>query len=295
MYLKIDSMDLDLEKAFKNYTVATVHSIYSSVINIDFKHSSKLFSIAINNIIQSPYMMRTEDIEKFMRLTESIQVGDSVNLIQKNQLRIGLFVIDWSFSSKWENRIEEYRRTNKELRIRYKKLKEYLTENAPDNQIVKALSNEKPKETDYFQKKYLKIINQIKKEHKLEILSHLIGLGIGLTPSGDDFFVGCFSVFYCHKKSWAKKIKANRLFSLDSIRTRTTQVSFNMIMHAFDGKVNEELYQILSEPELSEDRLKSLQKIGSSSGEDMLAGICFAYYLLVNNYKEENNDYKSKN
>lgn len=289
MHLNITTIDLDLCKKLNKTkgTVGLVHSIYSSVINISFQDSSKIFSIAVSNVIQSPYMMRTDDIKSFMNLTNLIEVGETVNLIKTNQLRIGLFIIDWSVSSTWDKKLQIKSVNTEYINHRMNELNKYFENIEGNNQLVNALFDKKLEKNNFFQQEYEKIIADLNDSVTAQKMYKIIGLGIGLTPSGDDFFLGCFSVLYVHKKSLAEEIMDSSYFSLDNISSRTTQVGFNMIMHSFKGKVNNELYNLIMLDELSEKSIKNLQKIGSTSGEDMLAGVYFGYNLLMNNYKEE--------
>lgn len=295
VYLKMDTIDLELLNALKENRIGSIHSVYSSVINISFKASSKIFSLAMSSVMQSPYMMRTADIEKFMQLTQLVEVGEPVNLIQTNQLRIGVFVIDWSLSSTWDKKLAEQSVTKEYIANRVDQLTKQLKKMNASNQLIKALLDEKMEVKNYFQARYQKIMNELKESFTAEKVSEIIGLGIGLTPSGDDFFTGCFSVLYVHNNRLAKEIANSRSFSSENILSMTTQVSANMIMHSFNGKVNHALYMIVMVDELSEKSIKNLQRIGSTSGEDMLAGVCFGYSVLMNTYKEERDDYKSKN
>lgn len=289
MHLSIATIDLELCKELNRIkgNIGSVHSIYSSVINISFQNSSRIFSIAVNNVIQSPYMMRTEDITKFMSLTSLIEIGETVSLIKTNQLRIGLFVIDWSISSTWNKKLQAKSVNRKYIIRRVNELKKHLKNIKVNNQLVNALLGQKIERKNFFQKEYEKIIAELNESVTPQKMNKIIGLGIGLTPSGDDFFLGCFSVLYVHKKSLAEEIMNSSYFSLDHILSRTTQVSFNMIMHGFKGKVNNELYNIIVLNELLENSIQKLLEIGSTSGEDMLAGVYFGYNLLMNNHEEE--------
>ncbi|WP_053598250.1 DUF2877 domain-containing protein [Bacillus sp. FJAT-18017] len=134
-------------------------------------------------------------------------------------------------------------------------------------------------------------------------LKGFIGLGPGLTPSGDDFVTGFVSALYTLKHPLYEMIKGHFEELIEFSRKRTTTVSYFMLKHALEGRVNEtvaSLYEATHSQTASgyqsiERPLRRIAEIGSSSGTDLLAGIAYAFFITI---EEDQNgsqsDYKEK-
>lgn len=120
---------------------------------------------------------------------------------------------------------------------------------------------------------------QRKFEEAGEKLLDLIGLGPGLTPSGDDFVLGIFAALYSFD------INKDIILPLKDIITqkaknKTNIISYNMLRQGAAGGfiewVEDMAYSIIYEsPHQIEKAFSNMQKIGSSSGSDISAGILF--------------------
>jgi hypothetical protein len=148
-------------------------------------------------------------------------------------------------------------------------------------------------------KKALPILRSIKNVCELHDLSgilntahELIGLGDGLTPSGDDFLGGLlctFSVFhplFTHYKS-INHITIE-LF-LEKIRSLTNEISWTLLLDNAHGSAIEPashlLHQILRGQSLSDlnKTVQELSIIGHSTGWDLLTGILLGLCWLQTN------------
>jgi hypothetical protein len=155
-------------------------------------------------------------------------------------------------------------------------------ENFPSNFYWKKLS----KFLDiFFTKKVERVIS-------LEIATgSLIGLGEGLTPSGDDFLAGLVGILnVIHRESplkweWERKLKILNQCLLDAIAANKTTLVSNMLLKSasngwFCEKVQNFLLNLVEEKDNLEDSLKQVLSIGHNSGSDMLAGIFTGFQLL---------------
>lgn len=108
-------------------------------------------------------------------------------------------------------------------------------------------------------------------------LVRLIGLGIGLTPSGDDFLTGiCAGLLLCHMEDSAFSDIIRRLI-LEHI-TDTNDISGAFLTCALEGQFSQSVNGLWKRSEQSSDEiLESFAKIGHSSGVDSLCGI---FYVL---------------
>lgn len=158
---------------------------------------------------------------------------------------------------------------------------EYISKNGNEDGIKKAVFNEKleysPLEksirTVFFQ------IDNLEIPKWLKYLSNMIGLGIGLTPSIDDFLTGIMASIYAFNyKELLQYIKLNS--------KRTTLVSSIILCEAFKGNFDERIKMFFNSNYLyrKEYLLDNIKNIGHSSGTDILCGI----YLFLKKIKEIN-------
>jgi hypothetical protein len=110
----------------------------------------------------------------------------------------------------------------------------------------------------------------------------LIGLGPGLTPSGDDFLVGCLRGLWlmAHDGAAARDMFARlgaRLLS--DLRARTTQVGAEFIRYALEGSFAEildraaEALPAPAHPPLATAAIGHLLAQGDTSGSDTVRGL----------------------
>ena len=114
-----------------------------------------------------------------------------------------------------------------------------------------------------------------------DVLTNVIGLGPGLTPSGDDFIVGYVSELWSTTDD-----EPTRLHFLSSLKAnvsralyRTNRISRNYIQHAFEGSVSQPIATLAQEIG-DGDNLSRLReaccnvlRVGHSSGGDTMLGL----------------------
>lgn len=121
---------------------------------------------------------------------------------------------------------------------------------------------------------------QVMKNENISTASNILGLGIGLTPSSDDFILGLLSTFFYFNDSREKDLKN---FIAKNMHT-TTIVSYNMLnncLHDFYPAYVLDFYQnIFNDFKYINDCLKAFLVHGYSSGIDTLYGIYFGLWCL---------------
>ena len=117
-------------------------------------------------------------------------------------------------------------------------------------------------------------------ESAAEELVHLIGLGIGLTPSGDDFLTGiCAGLLLCHLEDSTFSDIIRRLI-WEHI-TDTNDISGAFLTCALDGQFSQSVNSLWQRPDQRNDEiLESFAKIGHSSGVDSLCGIFYVLKII---------------
>jgi hypothetical protein len=110
----------------------------------------------------------------------------------------------------------------------------------------------------------------------LQAMKQVIGLGFGLTPSGDDFLIGFLgaSYFFAHGDDFRKAV----FTSVRPLIHRTSLPSFFMLKAALEGlypRPLSELFRVLEDGGAGEVRRATgrLTEIGATSGQDMLSGV----------------------
>ncbi|MBV7363125.1 DUF2877 domain-containing protein [Actinomycetaceae bacterium TAE3-ERU4] len=120
-------------------------------------------------------------------------------------------------------------------------------------------------------------------ENLREVTKNFLGLGAGLTPSGDDFIVGVLAVLSATgQKSEARKIICQ---AVRENLTNTTEVSQQFLEAALQGRFNHAVAQVVytlidEDMESAKAAIEELLKHGSTSGGDTLLGILAAIASL---------------
>lgn len=110
-------------------------------------------------------------------------------------------------------------------------------------------------------------------------LCRLIGLGTGLTPSGDDFLTGILAgLILCNLQHSQFSQSLHQLISLSLNNTNLISAAF--LKCALKGQFSLAINHLLDNPK-SHYIQKDFQQIGHSSGIDTLCGI---YFLLKNHH-----------
>jgi hypothetical protein len=106
-----------------------------------------------------------------------------------------------------------------------------------------------------------------------ETLLEIIGLGPGLTPSGDDFLIG----YFYQSIADGKDISATGNL-LKNLLVRTTKISKSFI----EAVISKETFSLFDQVCYAKDEMslkiaiEKLLEAGNNSGADILCGICFA-------------------
>jgi hypothetical protein len=138
------------------------------------------------------------------------------------------------------------------------------------------------------EKRTLLLLNELLNGRISSALPHavsLIGLGPGLTPTGDDFLTGLFTIFNMKNSPFYPY----RLFCEDVLKkakTLTNDISYMTLKKAAFGKVRESIISLLNSLLVEDDEyiilsLNKLLNIGSSSGTDIAYGIVFGMEATI--------------
>jgi hypothetical protein len=120
-----------------------------------------------------------------------------------------------------------------------------------------------------------------------QALLPLIGLGPGLTPSGDDFIVGYLAAMWsrCQCEPRFGAFRSRLAPELERLTTRTNAIGRQFILDAVDGEFSERLVDVVRsiahrDSDVNACVARAL-RTGHSSGADCLVGLLFGFALRV--------------
>lgn len=114
-------------------------------------------------------------------------------------------------------------------------------------------------------------------------MTALLGLGIGLTPSGDDYLAGLSAVLFIDGHP-AQHYRALFISVLARRKNKTTLLSVITLREAIEQRFRESIHEFLyhvinGEQKPIQQFINEIKKIGSSSGCDMLCGMADAFAM----------------
>lgn len=306
LYGSIDKIDRQfliwVEKQDENSHIGRVYSVYDKVINVISPNEEQLFTLALEEVVQSPQMMKTLNKDLFQQTKDIIKPGTPILRYGKKAIIIENFIWDYSNAKIWDGNITTKKNQLSKFDINYiEKIWNFVQNRGLDSGLLSAwyeysykiplIKNNMNIFTKLFLNKIEKIdvaIKSNKDEDFLNAIYEFVGLGIGLTPSGDDFILGCLTVWKYLESNLYDLCIDNRF--IDRLKGRSTTVSYFMLENCMKGFVNEALLKLLKckgQYDNIEILLDDMLKIGSTSGTDMLIGVIFAYQHELYKKKEK--------
>ncbi len=235
--------------------------IYSGEKAIDAV-GDELAAVLVKDIKEmGPYGILLSDIPR------SIEVGSEA-VLNGGELVIGDFRIDISAAPLWTtNGITVKTLSQGLLNFMTNKLKELSSIHYAALMRPEELSNA------VYRKIGLALLSG-----RASALNDIVGLGYGMTPSGDDAIVGFMSAVRGHA------IVESGAF--DRISARTTTLSALAVKCAAAGEIPWRLASLIGAVNLSDERkialaINELSKAGHSSGLDMLTGFLAGYRSIL--------------
>lgn len=298
--IKINQLDKQLKKWLlqqtTNSTIGKVHSIYNQVINFISQDESKLFSIAVKDIPQAPQMMKISSQIQFNDLKARLKPSMPIYLLDEMQLQLDTININFDGANSWMGSLHTPQLVRSDLTLTgLKKINNFINLFGLTGGLLRPWQrlNCFKHEDDHFNKdvyaqQFLKNLQQLQASQSPSQLiaqfKKIVGLGIGLTPAGDDFLTGAIATWIYYCPNFKTAILKERDNFLNDIKTRTTLVSYFMIENCLHGYVNEPVLQLIKKLSINcESEMRQVLNIGSSSGTDLLIGVSFAYEWLLNN------------
>ncbi|MGX7151201.1 DUF2877 domain-containing protein [Enterococcus ureasiticus] len=267
-----------------------VHSVFKRTVNI-ICESGELYTLAAAELDNAPNTLRVTDI-----FNNRPQMIENMPVFSRNgQLVIdGIATIEIQNAKEWHYpqigfpKKQAYSKINK----RVEQLNEWVTQVEYKGGYLlnnrKATTYEKMIHTMLW-KESEQLLYYLKEKQLFQAtkqLNRVIGLGPGLTPSGDDFLVGLALIFtttnypYHSLKQW---LINNR----DEMKKRTNIISFSTLDWAIKGEARERIGLFLNElfygenETILKEKMLAVLAIGQTSGGDMLTGMLAGIKLTL--------------
>lgn len=277
------SGDIDFIKEFNNSKfTGFVHSTFNRTLNIKCFENGDLYTIACSKLDNGPNTLIIDvDNMKSMKIVVDDRVRVENNLLYiANKLTISIDKVNI-----WESVLPSYTHNVEILKQNVMKMKEYINVHGVGGGMKKNVITQNAFEAEVsnmLENRTLLLFNELLNHRISSALPHaisLVGLGPGLTPSGDDFLTGLFAVFnmknspFYPYRSFCEEV-------LKKTKTLTNDISYITLKKAAIGKVRESIISLLNSLLVEDDEelilsLNKLLNIGSSSGTDIALGIVF--------------------
>lgn len=269
-----------------------IEQVFKKAINISI--GNHLFTLASAQLDNAPNSCRL--LNKDLSLL-NVSSNDEFN-ISNGRVSIGeSYFLSFSLCKKWQQPIVFFTFDN----INKKSYQSFLVKQVKNLDLI--LSEAKSSLFNYqgdnlFYVASSEKLNQLRinlidllkngqRQNLAETIRQFVGLGIGLTPSGDDYLVGLMA-FLLLKNHPLDIFYADFYQGIMQGNEKTTPISAITLEKALDHEYRENMCQLVqSLADANETNIHSqflnILNIGSSSGSDMLFGIrdalCLTYYF----------------
>ena len=277
---------------------ASVHSVFRSAINLSPAKEYHLLTLTASSQANLPQGMRVDTPEDFS--FEIFCIGESA-ACRDELLRLGPLTIDLRGARRWKCDLPSLRAdlTNPSVETAWRSVwhvlnarqiessAEIVAENLfRSDANLRAGAPRKAGEAmrgllDATQRFDLTVASS---------LNELIGLGSGLTPSGDDLLVGYLAGLWCTVLDKSERIQFVSKLGKEVVRLspQTTDISRTYLFHASRGQVSSRLADLAGAICRGEnsDRLltavESAMQVGHTSGMDAVAGLLIGLVTWIN-------------
>ncbi|MDP3446014.1 MAG: DUF2877 domain-containing protein [Ignavibacteria bacterium] len=265
-----------------------IHSIFDKVINIK-SINGEIYTIANEFTDNAPYTLKTDfnnSFKDFIDNDSKISIDKERIIFDNLEIRLSNTII-WNsrkteisdkHSKNIKSNIEIYNRlirsSGKEGGCKYSYLKYFLNLDITGNLIEKELGY-----------RIISLYENLKLDNfETEAINKIIGFGMGLTPSGDDFLTGFLGVISMNEST--KDVFDRFKESIVTRLSLTTEVSSSMLKAATKEKFREILNDFIlsflqDNNKFFENKLEKLLDIGSSSGTDISVGVVLGFLYLI--------------
>ncbi|KNC88237.1 DUF2877 domain-containing protein [Trabulsiella odontotermitis] len=274
---------LTADEAFLTQRISgRVEQVFSRAVNLFIPHTQQLLTLLSEGCDNAPNSCRLAltQCDTLFRPGEQVQFSNSGIAVGEDKWIDTSACQRW-LAPKWALTAEQFQQIpwQRWSEVIHQQLREnktlflYRGDNVFYQEIARVL-----------QKRRQALYQALLQNNNVEnAVAQCIGLGIGLTPSADDYLVGLGIILFIRGHP-AEKYREAFLSALHRARNNTTLLSAVTLDAAFQQRYRESLGRciadIITEPNLvTLQNITDIKNIGSSSGCDMLYGMADACAL----------------
>lgn len=285
-----------VEKLASNDLSFSIHSVYNQVLNLK-DLNDKLYTITLEDFDNLPATLKINSSQSFkeLNISKNDQIFINSNSIKiSNKLEINFKKNNFEI---WNSKLAPKITLNKENISKNldKSAAFFLEESSCRGAVYFYLDyyfkvpkeNSKDKNENMVEKYlYDEIKNEIiEPALKAKNPSALIGLGMGLTPSGDDFLTGYLGVMGSVDLPSAEKNFNHFKDNLLKNDFSTTDISIAMLKNILNlksrAKISDFIYAVNKDHKTFTAKFAEILTIGSTSGSDLAVGVLTAYQEIL--------------
>jgi hypothetical protein len=268
---------------FEDQVTLRVHSVFKQTVNLT--DGNRIYTLQHSDLPSTPLSIKVEISRKAFENLIPI-INQKIQFNQKGFVAFGsVFEIKDKMESECEIKTDRLP-TSAEVSNLFDELTKQLFDHNGKGEMVKAAHNvitESKSNLTIFGEHMEKVMNDLMISDSPQDIAHqalkLIGVGEGLTPSGDDFNCGfAAALFYLKGFKSADEIHQVHQSELPKLWDSTTTISREYLIYAHEGKFNEWVIRLFEYCNKGKDIVPTLNEIktlGHSSGSDFLTGMYF--------------------
>ncbi len=281
---------------------ATIQSLFDSSLNLRLEHKDRLITILVSDHYELPQGIRVDKKIPLQSLTVGMRAASRGGILRFDSSALA---IDLRGAQIWDGRLSAltadiqqawsitWQTLDAGQRLRKTELiAEDLFRSGQGPQLTRRLSQHVHE--------LLASAERFDSHACAEAAHRIIGLGPGVTPSGDDMLIGFLAGLYSMSGSQTDRLQFIQAFgnALFLFSKETNDISRTYIQHAVKGEFSSSIVTLIEAIHIGEEgRLISVTKnamqIGHSSGMDSITGLliglaAWGVTSFYTNYKEMN-------
>ncbi len=267
---------------------ATIHSVFTEAVNLRLGKKENLLTLLTINCGDLPQGIRLDTSDGF-------SFNEILNQNEKMTCREGFLrdeqgnlIIDLNQATRWECKLPFVNMEKKAVRTAWANAWNALDERDKRMEkplVISGLFRDLGLKTTSARKMISSISGILEGTNYFVIplfdAFNLIGLGPGLTPSGDDFLVGFLAGLYCRVGEDERRRKFFAAFGkyVNRFSKETNDISRTYLYHATRGQVSSRLVKLAEAISRGESSVNLMQiaeeamNVGHSSGMETIAGL----------------------
>jgi len=299
-YMHLQAISIGYAIPHTNFN-ATVHSVFQSAINLSFTRGSKLLTLVASTEADLPQGIRVDTPDGFS--FEMFRAGEQLTC-RDDILRFGSWMIDLHGVGRWKCDLPAMQADMKRTAVLAAWQYVWQALNRRQKLLGAEIIAEDLFRVDGLRRagvpckagEAMRSLFDATQRFDLTATSFarpLIGLGSGLTPSGDDLLVGYMAGLWCAVQDRCERMEFISSLGKGMIRLsrQTNDISRTYLFHASRGQVSSRLANLAKAVCHGEDSnhllttAESAMQVGHTSGMDAVTGLLIglATWISVGN------------